>query len=100
VVWCLFAPCAACPRAPAPAPSASPFPPPPPHHTPPGVCACVFVCVCVQELELLLMQNRKYCAEIASAVSAAKRREIALRAEQLNIRVTNAHAKLREEENE
>jgi large subunit ribosomal protein L32e len=54
----------------------------------------------LQELELLLMQNRKYCAEIASAVSANKRREIVLRAEQLNVRVTNAHAKLREEENE
>jgi large subunit ribosomal protein L32e len=57
-------------------------------------------CGHLQELELLLMQNRKYCAEIASAVSASKRREIVLRAEQLNVRVTNAHAKLREEENE
>ena len=56
---------------------------------------CVF-----QELELLLMQNRKYCAEIASGVSSKKRKEIVLRAEQLNVRVTNAHAKLREEENE
>ena len=61
----------------------------PPHH-----------CGHLQELELLLMQNRKYCAEIASAVSASKRREIVLRAEPLHVRVTHAHAKLREEENE
>ena len=59
--------------------------------------ACLVVC-CVQELELLLMQNRKYCAEIASSVSSKKRKEIVLRAEQLNVRVTNANAKLREEE--
>ena len=44
------------------------------------------------------MQNRKYCAEIASSVSSKKRKEIVLRAEQLNVRVTNANAKLREEE--
>jgi large subunit ribosomal protein L32e len=54
----------------------------------------------VADLELLLMQNRKYCAEVASGVSSAKRREIVARAEQLNIRVTNANARLREEENE
>eukprot|EP00510_Aplanochytrium_minuta_P006689 CAMPEP_0184029816 /NCGR_PEP_ID=MMETSP0955-20130417/891_1 /TAXON_ID=627963 /ORGANISM="Aplanochytrium sp, Strain PBS07" /LENGTH=134 /DNA_ID=CAMNT_0026314977 /DNA_START=216 /DNA_END=621 /DNA_ORIENTATION=+ len=53
----------------------------------------------VADLELLLMHNRKYCAEIAHNVGKKKRIEIAQRAEELNIRVTNVTAKLREEEN-
>lgn len=51
------------------------------------------------DLELLLMHNRKYCAEIAHNVSRGNRALIVQRAEELNIRVTNASAKLREEEN-
>jgi len=48
-----------------------------------------------RELELLLMHNRKYCAEIAHNVSSRTRKEIVERAEQLNIKVTNATAKLK-----
>ena len=52
----------------------------------------------VAELEMLLMHNRTYAATVASAVSSRVRREIVTRAEQLAIRVTNANAKLRAEE--
>jgi len=54
----------------------------------------------VKELELLLMQNRKYAAEIASAVSIKSRKAIVERAAQLNIKVLNANARLRKEEAE
>mmetsp|Transcript_6566 Transcript_6566/g.11588 ORF Transcript_6566/g.11588 Transcript_6566/m.11588 type:complete len:136 (+) Transcript_6566:73-480(+) len=50
------------------------------------------------ELELLLMHNRTYCAEIAHNVSTRKRRAILERAEQLNVRVINGKAKFRTEE--
>ena len=54
----------------------------------------------VAELDLLLMHNRKYAAEVAHGVSALKRRAIVERAQQLSITVTNAGAKLRAEESE
>ena len=52
----------------------------------------------VSELEMLLMQNRTYAATVGKSVSSRVRREIVTRAEQLAIRVTNANAKLRAEE--
>merc|ERR1711988_1207151 len=54
----------------------------------------------VAELEVLLMSNRKYAAEVARNVSAKKRKEIVERAAQLNIKVLNAEARVRTEENE
>ena len=52
------------------------------------------------DLELLLMHNRTYAAQIAHNVSSAKRRAIVDRAAQLNIKVLNGNARLREEESQ
>lgn len=52
----------------------------------------------VDDVDLLMMHNRSYCAEIAHNVSSMKRKDIILRASQLNIKVTNANAKIRKEE--
>ena len=52
----------------------------------------------VAELEMLMMHNRTYAATVASAVSSRVRTQIVERAEQLAIRVTNANAKLRAED--
>ena len=52
----------------------------------------------VAELDMLMMHNRTYAATIGHSVSTRVRREIIARAEQLAVRVTNAAAKLRAEE--
>merc|ERR1711933_526220 len=54
----------------------------------------------VRELEVLMMHNRTYAAEVAHCVSARKRAQIVQRAAQLNIKVTNAHARLNTQESE
>ncbi|KAH8894885.1 60S ribosomal protein L32 [Thozetella sp. PMI_491] len=48
----------------------------------------------VPDVELLLMHNRTFAAEIAHNVSARKRIEIITRAKQLGVKVTNPKAKV------
>lgn len=57
-----------------------------------------FVVSNVKELELLLMHNRSYAAEIAHNVSSQNRIAITNRAAQLNVKVTNANARVRSQE--
>jgi large subunit ribosomal protein L32e len=59
-----------------------------------------FVVSNVADLELLMMHNRTYAAEIAHNVSSKKRIAIMERAAQLNVKVTNAGARVRSQEHE
>ncbi|XP_041627989.1 60S ribosomal protein L32-like [Vulpes lagopus] len=54
----------------------------------------------VKELEVLLMCNKSYCAEIVHNVSSKNRKAIVERAAQLAIRVTNPNGRLCSKENE
>ncbi|XP_026454524.1 60S ribosomal protein L32-1-like [Papaver somniferum] len=59
-----------------------------------------FVVHNVKEVELLMMHNRTYCAEIAQNVSTRKRKEIVERAAPLDVVVSNGQARLRSQEDE
>merc|ERR1712205_283647 len=54
----------------------------------------------VAELELLMMHNRTYAAEVAHSVSKKTREDILELAKVFDIKVTNAAARMRSEENE
>jgi len=47
-----------------------------------------------RDVDLLLMHNKTFAAEIASAVSSRKRVDILAKAKQLGVKVTNAKAKV------
>merc|ERR1712083_553184 len=53
-----------------------------------------------KDCELLLMNNRTYCGEIAQGICAAKRLRIVQRCKELNVRLTNAQAKAKKESTE
>ncbi|KAJ3089245.1 60S ribosomal protein L32 [Physocladia obscura] len=59
-----------------------------------------FVVNNVADLNLLLMHNRSYAAEISHSVSAKKRVAIVARALQLDVKVMNAGARVRSAESE
>ncbi len=48
-----------------------------------------------KDIELLLMNNRTYASEIATGISAYKRKAIVRRAKELNVRLTNGQARLK-----
>ena len=52
------------------------------------------------DLELLMMHNRRYCAEVAHNVSARKRKEIVERAMQLDVKVLNKDARVKSADDE
>ncbi|EAW92168.1 hCG2040304 [Homo sapiens] len=54
----------------------------------------------VKELEVLLMCNKSYCADIAHNVASKNHKANMERAAQLAIRVTNPNARQRGKENE
>ena len=51
-----------------------------------------------KDLELLLMNNRTYCGELARSLSALKRKKLIERAAQLNVKITNAKSRVVVEE--
>jgi large subunit ribosomal protein L32e len=57
-----------------------------------------FIIKSIADLEMLLMNNRKYAAEIAHAVSAKTRVAIIERAKELNVRLLNDDARVKKEE--
>jgi large subunit ribosomal protein L32e len=54
----------------------------------------------IADLELLMMHNRRYCAEVAHNVSARKRKEIVERAQQLDVKVLNKNARVKSGDDE
>eukprot|EP01133_Synstelium_polycarpum_P013649 gene13649-16072_t len=59
-----------------------------------------FVIRNVEELQVLLMQNRRYAAEIFHGVSAKNRKTIIEKAAELDIKITRPNARLRSQESE
>ena len=59
-----------------------------------------FLVTCPQDIEMLLMHNGKYAAELASNLSAKTRKAVVARADQLNVCVVNRNARLSTEESE
>jgi len=54
----------------------------------------------VKDVELLLMNNRKFAAVLDHSLGVRKRKQIVERAQQLNVKVVNGHARIKTEEKE
>ena len=52
------------------------------------------------DIEMLLMNNRTYCGEIAQGISVGKRLRIVQRAKEMNVKLTNQNAKAKKESTE
>ena len=52
------------------------------------------------DIDMLLMNNRVFCGEIAQNLSTAKRLRIVQRAREMNVRLTNGQAKAKKESTE
>ena len=50
-----------------------------------------------KDLEILLMNNRVYCGEIAQCIGSQKRLRIVQRAKEMSVRLTNGTAKSKKE---
>lgn len=59
-----------------------------------------FLVTNIKDLEMLLMHNREFVAEIAHPVSARTRKAIVERAKELNVKITNGDARLKKKESE
>ena len=58
-------------------------------HLHPTIKKKILVINNLQDLDLLLMNNDNYCAQIAHTVGAVKRIQILRRAKELNVKLTN-----------
>merc|ERR1719421_2548262 len=59
-----------------------------------------FRVTCPKDIEMLLMHNGKYAAELAGNLSAKTRREVVKRADQMNVCVLNRNSRLTTEESD
>jgi len=50
------------------------------------------------DLEMMLMNNRTHCGEISACVGGKLRKQLVLRAAELNVNLTNAKGKMATEE--
>jgi len=59
-----------------------------------------FLVTCPMDIDMLLMHNGKYAAELAGNLSAKTRREVVKRADQMNVCVLNRNSRLTTEESD